>query len=73
MSNIGTARDLTKSDSPNDRFTMIMITGSSGSLEFDQEGGNFIQLASVPMNVWVPVGNATNVRTSSTASGLMVF
>lgn len=72
-SNIGTARDITKSDTPNDRFNMVMVTTTSGSLNFDQEGGNNIVLASVPIGVWIPVGTATNIRTASTAVGLMVF
>lgn len=72
-SNIGTARDITQSDTPNDRFNMVMVTTTSGSLDFDQEGGNNIVLASVPVGVWIPVGTALNIRTSSTAVGLMVF
>lgn len=71
--NVGTAHNLIKSDVPNDRFTMVMVTGVSGTLEFDQEGGNVVALPSVPVGVWVPVGNATNVRIASTALGIMVF
>mgnify|MGYP003663230672 FL=1 len=70
--NLGTTRDVVKSDTPNDRFNMVMVT-TTGTLDFDQEGGNNIVLASVPSGVWVPVGNATNIRTASTATGVMVF
>lgn len=70
--NLGAARDLSKSDTPNDRFNWVLVVTTTGSLVFDQEGGNTTTLASVPVNVWIPVGNATNIQTSSTAVGLMV-
>jgi hypothetical protein len=71
--NLGTTRDVVKSDTPNDTFTMVMVTTTSGSVDFDQEGGNNIVLTAVPVGVWVPVGNATNINTATTAVGIMVF
>lgn len=70
--NIGTARDLTKSDTPNDRFDMFMVTGTTGSVSYTQENGGIIELSAVPVGVWVPTGAATNILTASTALGLMV-
>lgn len=72
MVNLGTTRDIVKSDTPNDQFNMVMVTTTSGSISYDQIGGNTIVLASVPVGIWVPVGNATNINTASTALGLMV-
>lgn len=69
---IGTARDLTKSDTANDDFKWVMVTGSTGSVIVSQKGGNDVTLAVVPVNVWVPVGNATNLKIASTAVGFMV-
>lgn len=69
----GQARDLSKSDTANEKFNWIMVTGSTGSVILGLEGGNSVTLSSVPVGVWVPVGNATNVTTASTATGLMVF
>lgn len=73
MSAVGQARDLSKSDTANDKFSWLMVTGSTGSVILDLVGGNEVTLAAVPVGVWIPVGNATNVTTSSTASGFMVF
>ena len=72
MINLGTTRDAVTSDTPNDQFNMVMVTTTSGSVSFDQEGGNTVVLTFVPVGVWVPVGNATNINTESTATGLMV-
>lgn len=69
---IGQARDLTKSDTPNDKFTWCLVTTTAGSLVVHSVGGNISTLASVPVGVWIPVGNAINIATSSTAVGLMV-
>jgi|TARA_R100000049_G_C1920826_1_gene66124 hypothetical protein len=70
---IGQARDLAKSDTKNDSgFNWCLVTGTAGSLIIQQSGGNQTTLANVPVGVWIPVGNATNILTSSTASGLMV-
>lgn len=70
--NLGTTHDLTKSDTANDRFNWVMVTTTTGTLVIGQEGGNVITLASVPVNVWIPVGEATHIKTASTATGLMV-
>lgn len=69
---IGQARDLSKSNTPNDKFNWCLVTTTAGSLVIQQVGGNQTTLANVPIGVWIPVGNATNILTSSTASGLMV-
>lgn len=69
---IGQARDLSKSDTPNDNFNWCIVTTTSGSLVVGSKGGNIITLANVPVGVWIPVGNATNITTASTAVGLMV-
>jgi len=71
--NLGTTRDAVKSDAPNDKFTMVMVTTASGTIDVDQEGNNNIVLTNVPVGVWIPVGNATNVRIASTATGIMVL
>lgn len=72
MNSPGAARDLSKSDTANDRFSWVMVVTTAGSLIIDQEGGNSTTLASVPTGVWVPVGTATNIQTGSTAVGLVV-
>lgn len=72
MNRPGATRDLTLSDTPNSNFSWLMVTTTSGSVVIDQNGGNTVTLASVPVGVWLPVGNATNVQTSSTAVGIMV-
>ena len=69
--NLGTARDLPKSNSTEDAFNWVMVA-TAGSLVIDQEGGNNVTLAAVPANVWIPVGNAIRIRTVSTAVGFMV-
>lgn len=69
--NFGTTVDLTKSDTANARFNMVLVT-TAGSLVVGQTGGNVITLASVPANVWIPVGDATHITTASTADGIMV-
>ncbi len=71
MINMGTTRDLTKSDTAGEQFNMILVS-IAGSLIIDQVGGNTVTLTDVPANVWIPVGRATNVQTGSTALGLMV-
>lgn len=69
---ISSARDLAKSDTPNDNFNWVMVTTTSGSLVIGKEGGNETTLSSVPIGVWIPAGNATHVTLASTAAGLMV-
>ena len=71
--NIGTAHEVVKSNTPNDTFTMLLVTTTVGTVHFDQIGGNDIELTDVPVGVWIPVGNAINVRTTSTAVGIVVF
>lgn len=69
----GAARDLALSDTKNDTgFSWVMVTGTAGSVIVNQVGGNQTTLASVPIGVWVPVGQGTNVRIASTAVGIMV-
>lgn len=73
MNRPGAARDLAASDTKNDSgFSWILVTTTAGSVVVDQVGGNTTTLATVPLNVWIPVGNATNIQTSSTAVGFMV-
>lgn len=74
MSNfdMGSTNDLAKSDTANAVFNWVMVVTSPGSLIIGKDGGNTVTLASVPVGVWVPVGNATNIETGSTAVGLIV-
>lgn len=72
MTNIGSARDIVKSDVANDRFSMVMIMGSSGSIVYEQEGGGIITITNALSGVWIPVGKAINIRLESTAIGLVV-
>lgn len=71
--NIGTAHNITKSNTPNDRFNMVMVTTTTGTLDVDQEGGNNVVITSVPVGIWIPIGNGINIRTASTAVGILVF
>ena len=68
----GATKDLAESDTPNAKFKWLMVTTTAGSVIVDQVGGDSTTLASVPVGVWIPVGNATNVKIASTAVGLMV-
>lgn len=70
--NITAARPLTTSNTPNDNFSWLLVTVSSGNVVLDLKGGNEVTLPDIPTGVWIPVGNATNIRTSSTASGFLV-
>ena len=72
MANVGTARDLVKSNTTIDHFSMIMVTDSSGSIIYNQEGGGQITITNALAGVWIPVGQAIRVRTASTAVGLVV-
>jgi hypothetical protein len=69
---MGSTKDLAKSDTPNAEFNWIMVTTTAGSLIVGKKGGNVTTLADVPVGIWVPVGDATNIETGSTAVGLMV-
>jgi len=69
---IGASRNVVKSDTPNDKFDWVLVTTTAGSLVIGQEGGNEITLNDVPVGVWLPVGKAQYIATSSTASGLIV-
>lgn len=66
------ARDLTASDTANEHFSWVMVTGTQGSLVVGHENGSTVTLSDVPVGVWVPVGDATHITTASTATGLMV-
>ena len=68
----GAARDLAQSNTPNDRFDWLMVVTTAGSVIVDQDGGNTNTLASVPVGVWIPMSNGTNVATASTAVGIVV-
>lgn len=70
--NITSARPINKSNTPNDNFSWVLVTSTAGSVVYDGKGGNTITLPSVPTGVWIPVGNATNIRTASTAVGFLV-
>jgi hypothetical protein len=70
--NLGSSRDLVLSDTPNDQFNMIMIMGTTGTVIYGQEGGNVTTITNARGGVWLPVGNATHVLTSSTATGIVV-
>lgn len=72
MNNVGTTRDLAKSDTPNATFNMLMVTTSEGSVVVGLRDGSTITLANVPVASWVPVGEGTHVTTASTAVGIMV-
>ncbi len=69
---MGTAQDLTQSNSPNAKFDWIMVVGTTGSVVVDHTGGNTTTLAAVPVGVWIPMSGGTNVQTASTAVGIMV-
>lgn len=72
-SNLGLSRDLAKSDTANDPgFNWLMVTGTAGSIVLNTAGGDEKTLSSVPLNVWIPVGRSFNVKTASTAVGIMV-
>lgn len=67
------ARNITKSDTPGTRFTMVLVTTTPGTLVVEKEGGQVDTLQGIPTNVWIPVGNATNIRTTSTSDGYVVI
>lgn len=68
----GLSRDLAKSDTANDEFNRLMVTTTAGSVVYNTNGGNTYTVTVAPVGVWIPVGNATNVRVASTAVGLIV-
>jgi hypothetical protein len=70
--NLGLTQDLAESDTANAEFNWVMVTTTAGSLIIGTAGGDEITLASVPVGVWIPVGEATHVKIASTAVGLMV-
>lgn len=74
MASVGAARDLAPADSDTLPFAMLMVTGSAGSVVIRRRNGDTTTLASVPVGVWVPVGeNAVGVNSTGTsASGIMV-
>lgn len=69
---ISQARPINKSNTPNDQFGWLLVTSTAGSVIFNVLGGNQVTLPSVPTGVWIPVGNATNIMTASTAVGFLV-
>ena len=70
--NIGTTRDLAKSDTENDQFKWVMVTTTAGSLVVGHTGGLETTISVAPVGAWLPVGNAIYVKTTSTAVGLIV-
>ena len=68
----GVTTDLVKSDTANVNFDWFMVTTTAGSVVLDSNGGNSVTLASVPVGVWIPSANATNIKVASTAVGFMV-
>ena len=69
---IGNARDLTASDTAGDEFNWVMVTGAAGTLVYSEAGYIDTTVTIAPLNVWIPVGRATNIKTSSTATGFVV-
>lgn len=69
---LGSSRNLTPSDVANDNFSWILITTTAGTLVYTAVGGNVVTLVDAPVGVWLPVGNATNINTASTAAGFIV-
>jgi hypothetical protein len=72
MASIGTARDLAKSDTANDKFSMLMVTDTSGTVIYNQENGGVVTITNALTGIWIPVGQATNIRAASTAVGFVV-
>ena len=71
--NMGTTHDFTPSDSTVDTFNMLIVTGATGDVVIDQQGGNEITLTAVPVGVWIPVGRAIRIKaTGTTATGFLV-
>lgn len=68
---LGITHDITLSDTANDKFDWIMVTGTAGSVIVEHEGGNTTTLSAVPVGVWVAVSKGLNVTTASTAVGIM--
>ena len=69
---IGQSRNISTSDVANDRFGWLMVTGTAGSVVYGSQGGNETTLTNVPVGVWVPVGVATHITSSSTATDFIV-
>lgn len=69
--NMGTAHDLAASDTDNDEFNWLMVT-TTGNVVYETKGGNSYTMTAVPVGVWMPCGDATNITTASTASGFIV-
>ena len=71
--NFGTTRNFTPSDVTEDSFNML-LAGSPGDVVIDQVGGDQVTLTNIPINVWIPVGNAIRIRaTGTTAASFMVL
>lgn len=68
----GAARDAVLSDAPNGNFNWVMVGGAAGTVIYNTTGGNTYTITSAPVGVWIPLGNATNIRTASTATNLIV-
>lgn len=68
----GAARDATLSDVPNGSFNWAMVGTTAGSIIYNSTGGNQTTITNAPVGVWIPLGNATNIRTASTAIGIIV-
>ena len=67
---MGSATDVTKSDTPTDKFNWVLCT-TVGTILIEQEGGNVVTFAAPPTNVWIPCGKGTNIKIASTAAGMM--
>lgn len=67
----GITHDVVLSDTANDKFDWIMVTGTAGSVVVMHDGGNTTTLVAVPVGVWIPVSKGLNVTTASTAVGIM--
>lgn len=67
----GATRPLTPSDTPNAHFNWV-LANTTGSLVYDTAGGDTVTVSAIPAGVWLPVGNARNIRTTSTAGGFIV-
>lgn len=72
MNNMGAVHDLALSNTPNATFNSLMVTTTAGSVVYVQRDGTEITLANVPVGEWIPTGEGTNVKTTSTAVGIMV-
>jgi hypothetical protein len=69
---ITSSAPLTPSDTNVTFFSWLLVTGTAGTVVYEQAGGNVITLPAVPIGVWMPAGNAIRIRTASAAVGFIV-